>query len=490
MRISEERARTFGEVLTPSWMVHEMLNPLEDELSNFRRILDLCAGPGAFISSILRRLLNGVEDPEILPIISRLYAIELLPDNLNSCKEQLCDILKEFGVSAERREMAEVIFEHNLVQRDVLISPITEMELPVWDETLLRAAPDARAVENTYKLQTVTPDFFDYIISNPPYQKNISGSDEDNRLRNHSKATPIYQHFFNLMRELNPKFFSIIMPAKWYTGGWGLNAWRETVISDKRIRLMYDYRDSNVIFPGTEVNGGICWLLWDRENTETPTVRQFNRKGELFADEVRPLQVPGSDFFIRDHYAQSILDKVGSFQLDEDQRFSSLMLPTTPFGIASNFTDYQLEESDEANVLLYYIKKKEYWVRPDQVTANSSQVDSWKVFLSLSYNQHSPQIINQPAVYGPGTICTHSYVAITGFDSQQEAENCVSYMKTKFFRFLAHQLKISPIATKQVYRLAPIQDWSKTWTDAELYAQYGLNESEQAHIEKTISAML
>jgi site-specific DNA-methyltransferase (adenine-specific) len=490
MRISEERARTFGEVLTPSWMVHEMLSPVEKELPHFRRILDLCSGPGAFITSILRRLLSGVEPNEVLPVVSRLYAIELLPDNLLACREQLHAVLEEFGVTPQQRVLADVIFDQNLIQRDVLISPMAEMELPVWNEALLREAPDTQAVANAHTVQAVTPDFFDYIISNPPYQKNISGSDENNRLRNHSKATPIYQHFFNLMRELNPRFFSIIMPAKWYTGGWGLNTWRETVISDVRIRIMYDYRDSNIIFPGTEVNGGICWLLWDRENTETPRVKQFNRKGELFADEVRPLQVPGSDFFIRDHYAQSILDKIGSFQLEENQRFSSLLLPTTPFGIASNFTDYRTGRSDEANILLYYIKKKEYWVRPEQVTTNSSQLDSWKIFLSLSYNQHSPQIINQPAVYGPGAVCTHSYVAITGFHSQQEAENCVSYMKTKFFRFLAHQLKISPIATKQVYRLAPIQSWSKPWTDAELYVQYGLDKNEQAHIEKTISPML
>ena len=489
MRISEERARTFGEVLTPSWMVHEMLKPVEEELPKFRRILDLCAGPGAFISSILRRLLNDLDHAELLPSLSRLYAIELLPDNLAACKEQMHAILEEFGVSDEQRQLADVIFEKNLIQRDVLTSPITEMKLPVWDIELLRTA-QARDIEKVYVLQPVTPDFFDYIISNPPYQKNISGSDEDNRLRNHSKATPIYQHFFNLMKELNPRFFSIIMPAKWYTGGWGLNVWRESVISDKRIRILHDYRDSNVIFPGTEVNGGICWLLWDRENTGTPTVKQFNRKGELFADEIRQLQVPGSDFFIRDHYAQSILDKIGSFRLEEDRRFSSIILPTTPFGIASNFADYQTEWSDESNVKLYYIKKKEYWIRPDQVTANSSHVKSWKIFLSLSYNQHSPQIINQPAVYGPGTVCTHSYVAITGFESQQEAENCVTYMKTKFFRFLAHQLKISPIATKQVYRLAPIQDWSKTWTDEELYSKYGLDTQEQAHIEQTISAMV
>jgi hypothetical protein len=490
MRISEERARKFGEVLTPSWMVHEMLKPVEEELLDFHRILDLCAGPGVFISSILRRLLDKAQPDDILPAVSRLYAIELLPDNLLACRKQLQAVLEEFGATFEQRALADVIFDQNLIQRDVLISPIAEMQLPVWNETLLQAALDTQAVENAYTVQAATPTFFDYIISNPPYQKNISGSDEDNRLRNHSKATPIYQHFFNLIRELNPRFFSIIIPAKWYTGGWGLNAWRETVISDTRIRIMHDYRDSNVIFPGTEVNGGICWLLWDRENTETPTIKQYNRKGELFADEVRPLQVPGSDFFIRDHYAQNILDKVGSFQLEENKRFSSLLLPTTPFGIASNFTEYQTERSDEANILLYYIKKKEYWVRPEQVTANSSQVDSWKIFLSLSYNQHSPQIINQPAVYGPGAVCTHSYVAITGFRSQQEAENCVSYMKTKFFRFLAHQLKISPIATKQVYRLAPIQSWSKPWTDAELYTQYKLDENEQAHIEKTISSML
>lgn len=498
MRVSEERARSFGEVLTPTWMVEEMLTPLAEAVAAPSKLfLDLCAGPGAFIVNALEQRLNAVSPYASLRHYVRclvsMYAIELLADNISALKVNLLTVVRESTphlASSDRSKLlriAEQIYNVNVIQADVLTEQIM---IPIWQvETLGTTAWDENAISSLFTLAPLEDVSFSVIISNPPYQKNVSGSTEDARLRNHSKALPIYHKFYDFARNLNPELMCFIMPAKWYTGGWGLDAWRVSVLEDIHVAQISDYRDSGHIFEGTEVNGGICWILRDLNHEGETQVKRHDRSGALVSDVSRPLLEPGADFFVRDEQALSILRKVGSFNLDEHNRFSSMILGTTPYGLNSNFKDYAESQDTEHPVQLFYIKERKFWIRPEQVTRNADTVDSWKVFLSLSFNQHSPQIIGKPHIFGPGVVCTHSYVAIPGFSSESEALNCTSYMKTKFFRFLAGQLKISPIATRNVYRLIPIQDWSVGWTDEKLFMAYGFSEEEIKYIEQRISTM-
>ena len=50
-------------------------------------------------------------------------------------------------------------------------------------------------------------------------------------------------------------------------------------------------------------------------------------------------------------------------------------------------------------------------------------------------------------------------------------------------------LKNTPGACKQVYRFVPIQDFSRSWNDLDLYAKYNLNNNEIAFIETMIKPM-
>lgn len=490
MKISEERARDFGEVLTPEWVVADMLPStlIQSSLAGEGKFLDLCSGPGAFITHVLKEQLNNLSDREdkvaVLNILSNLYGIELLEDNVDTCYELMLEIVSNHFSNSKMDiffiTTVSNILQENLIHADVLTE---EILVPVR-EPWITVAQSNRAV-----LTPISEVHFNIIASNPPYQKNISGSTTGSRLRNHSKATPVYHKFFDYARNLNPDYISFIMPAKWYTGGWGLDKWRVSVLQDTRIEKLVDYRDSHTIFPTTEVNGGICWLLWNGQHAGDALVTRYDREGELIASMKRPLLEEGANFFVRDEQALSILRKVKSFQLSEEESFTSQILGTTPYGFASNFKDYSETKTADKNIKLFYIKLKEYWVSRSQVTANRDQVKGWKIFLSLSYNQHSKQIIGVPHIYGPNTVCTHSYLSIVGFAGKKEAENCTSYMRTKFFRFLAGQLKISPIATRQVYRLIPRQDWGKTWTDEELYKKYGFTSEEIEYIGNKISNM-
>jgi hypothetical protein len=503
MRTTDERARKFGEVLTPKWMVQNMLTSFTDSIMLADKpCLDLCAGQGAFISFMLELQLNNLRKQknteqniillELFHNMSKLIAIELQEDNRNIMLTRLKQMVEEFLLEQDIKNQETVLFyveqilQLNLIQANILTD---EIKIPIYSRTQF-----SNHIQNglnkplTVEYKSIENIDWYLIVSNPPYQKNISGSTEDKRLRNHSKATPVYQFFIDWARLQEPDNLVFIVPSKWMQGGWGLDKWRLTMLSDTHIKKLVDYRDPTTVFEKTEVNGGICWFWWCKDYTGDCEITRYNKAGDLVSTISRPLLETGADFYVRDEQAISILKKIGSFHLKEEESFTNIILGTTPFALRSNFKQYSLQKTTPTDLKLFYIKEKEYWVGRNFITNNEEFIGEWKIFLPLSYNQYSNRFIGKPHIYGADTVCTHSYLAIVGFKDRVEAENCVSYMQTKFFRFLVGQLKISPIATRRVYRLIPLQDWSKPWTDKELYSFYNFSQSEIKYIENLIPA--
>ena len=95
----------------------------------------------------------------------------------------------------------------------------------------------------------------------------------------------------------------------------------------------------------------------------------------------------------------------------------------------------------------------------------------------------------QPFYGEPDTICNQSYLVIGPFANKQECENAMSYIATKFFRFMVLQKKNAQHAMRGVYQLVPMQDFSKPWTDEELYEKYRISDSEIAFIDSMIKPM-
>ena len=73
--------------------------------------------------------------------------------------------------------------------------------------------------------------------------------------------------------------------------------------------------------------------------------------------------------------------------------------------------------------------------------------------------------------------------------TKEEAENVISYIKTRFFRFLVLFKKNTQNAARGVYQFVPLQDFSEPWTDEKLYKKYNLSEEEIAFIESMIRPM-
>ncbi len=343
---------------------------------------------------------------------------------------------------------------------------------------------------------------FDVIIGNPPYQLDDGGHG--------TSATPIYQLFVEQAKKLEPRYLSLVIPARWFAGGKGLDEFRENMLTDNRTRVIHDYLLVGDAFPGVAIQGGILYFLWDEEhpgNCEVVT----HYEGKVMSSAARPLLESGSDVFIRYNEAVPILKKIiaveggdrGSVLLPENKRFMNLVSARKPFGLPTNFK--VRSEKRKGDVMAYWNGGPGFkqggvgWVSRDDLTEGIELIDKWKVFIGGAYGDRGgggasrdsfpKAVLGRPFVGEPGSVSTETYICIGPCKSEAEAKNVISYIACKLTRFLVMLHKPSQHATKKVYTFVPKQVFSKPWSDEKLYAKYGLTKKEIEFVEWMIRPM-
>jgi site-specific DNA-methyltransferase (adenine-specific) len=330
---------------------------------------------------------------------------------------------------------------------------------------------------HTDKPQNIFNMKFDVIIGNPPYQLNDGGGTG-------SSAKPIYHHFIEQAKKLNPRYLSMIIPARWYSGGKGLDDFRSTMLKDQRIKHLIDYMDSRECFPGVDIAGGICYFIWEREYKGVCEVTTI-RKGEKLESK-RSL----SEFetFVRDNIAVSIINKIQSHNAEF---LDSIVSSRMPFGLNSKVRP---SKTGDLDLISSGGRGK---ISSKEVTSGFQYIDKWKVLLSKASTDHGGQpdkegkrkIFSKVEVMPPNTICTESYLVVGSYSSQNEAENMVAYLKTKFCRFLVSTILLTQNITKSKFIFVPNLDMNQFWNDETLYEKYKLTSEEIHFIETSIREM-
>jgi site-specific DNA-methyltransferase (adenine-specific) len=344
---------------------------------------------------------------------------------------------------------------------------------------------------HTQKPEEIFKMKFDVIVGNPPYQLDTGGFGR--------QAKPIYQLFVQQAKKLKPRFLTMIIPSRWFAGGMGLDEFRESMLSDNRLRSIDDYLSASDAFPGVGLKGGVCYFLWERDNPGPCRVTTHFKDWPI-STVSRPLLEKGVDVFIRFNQGLTILKKVvavemgssESLDLPEAKKFMNLVSSIGAFGLDSTFRG---KEQKSGNNLKVYRNGGVGYIARSKITKERSVFDKWKVFIGRAApgtgnkDTYPHKIISTPFIGEPGSISSWTYMYIGPFDSKNQAESVLSYLACRLTRFLILLHKPSQDTTRKVYTFVPTQKWTKRWTDEDLYAKYGISASEIAFIEKVVRPM-
>lgn len=322
---------------------------------------------------------------------------------------------------------------------------------------------------------------FKAIVGNPPYQLMDGG--------NAASAKPIYNFFVKGGKSLHPKYLSMIMPARWYAGGKGLDDFREEMLNDDSIEKLVDFVNSADCFAGVNIAGGLCYFLRNNDYHGDCVIENKNANSHILS--IRR-KLNEHNVFVRSNVAVKILQKTALYK---EKNMSDVVFSRNTFNLASNVRGELLKQSQ---YLSLYSSEGISYIPQEMIPAEKLELaqNMYKVIVTYAMsggNKPSStgdyQILSSLSILERNEVCTETFLIIDTFEDYNNAKNLVSYMKTKFMRFLMLQALSSIHITKNSFQFVPLQDFSRPWTDADLYAKYNLTEDEIAYIEKMIKPM-
>lgn len=482
------------EVFTPPSVVNAMLDMLPQELFSDPNatFLDPACKSGVFLREIAKRLLDGLVEkiPELQERIDHIFHKQLFGIGITELTSLLarrsvyCSKYPNSVYSVSRFDDASGKIRFKRIQhrwKNGRCEWCGASEDQFGEKKREGLETHAYEFIHTGKLEEMFGMKFDVIIGNPPYQLAVNEGGKG------LGAIPIYQKFVQQALKLSPNYLTMIVPSRWFSGGVGLDSFRQQMLNDNHISKIVDFINSNDCFPGIDINGGVCYFLWDKAYSGMCNFTSINQNSTKTA--MRALNE--HDIFVRHNEAINIIHKV---QRLKEESLSVLVSSQTPFGLNSDVRGQSIQFHGSIRL---FSSKGISFIKREEVTRNSNWIDSYKVILPKVTTEHGGipdregkyKVLTPLRVIEGSEVCTQSYLVVGPFANQESAINAKKYIETKFVRFLLQQSLSSMNISKDKFRFVPIQSFNSALTDKELYAKYNLSADEIAFIESMIKPM-
>jgi site-specific DNA-methyltransferase (adenine-specific) len=477
------------EVPTPPRLARAMLDLLPERVwSNpDYKWLDPCCKSGAILREVAARLLVGLEkwQPDFAKRREHIFRNMLFGTAVTELTGQVVrrsvycshDASGEQSVVRFKYEGGNLPFvptlhdfgEDGTLTKCTVCGAPKELERGAGRENYAYAF-----IHGTYPTKEMSDMKFDVIVGNPPYQVDSDGN---------TRTKPVYQLFVERAIEANPRYVLMITPSRWFTGGLGLDDYRDCMIADRRLCAIVDNPKVFDCFAGVKIEGGVSYFLWDREhNGDCEFTTRID--GKSVSTVTRDLR-DGEGVLLRDNRAAGVIAKVTAKMTSSvEVEFG----PQVPFGLRTNFRHAKPKRFRGAIPVVFGLGVG--YVRRDQLERNHAWVDRWKVLVPMAFGDgqatEGSTVLGEPIALAPGSACTQTYFIAGMFDTREQTENYAHYLSTKFVRFLVLQRKATQHLTPDRFHFVPMLDMKRSWTDEKLYKKFGLTTEEREYIERSI----
>ena len=476
------------EVFTPPEIANAMIDMLPQELfeNPETTFLDPVCKSGVFLREIAKRLIKGLEKsiPDLQKRIdhifhNQLYGIGITElTSLLSRRSLYCSKYPNsiYSVSAFEDVQGNIRFKrtnHVWSKGKCLFCGASQSQYD-RDEKL-----ETHAYEfiHTLKPEEIFNMKFDVIIGNPPYQLDTAGAGR--------QAKPIYNLFIEQAKKLNPRYLTMIIPSRWFAGGFGLDTFRNNMLNDESIRKIVDFPNSADVFHGVDIAGGVCYFLWDRDNKGDCEVANIVNEKEY--SEVRKLNEFST--FVRSSQAVPIIRKVFSIEKPKET-LEQTVSPQRPFGLPTNY------EPKDSGIPCWFIQKigLKYASQSD-ISDTNKLLNKWKLLVPKAPIAGQTDFTKPVGFYydgntriaKPGECCTESWIVAGAFDTEEEVLSFKTYLFTKTVRFLLLQTVVSQDVLRNKFCFVPaLEKYEGTYTDKTLCERWNISSEEWDYIDSRI----
>lgn len=476
------------EVFTSPEIANKMLDSLPQELFSDPNttFLDPGCKSGVFLREIAKRLIDGLEAqmPDLQERLDHIFKKQLFGIAITELTSWLsrrslycskypnsiysvCKFPNSDGNIRYKR------IEHRWKSGKCVFCGASQSE---YDRT---KDLESHAYEfiHTLKGEEIFNMKFDVIIGNPPYQLETGGSGR--------QAKPIYHLFIEQAKKLNPRFITMIVPSRWFSGGFGLENFRKEMLNDESVRVIVDYPNSADVFQGVDIAGGVCYFLWDRDNKGE--CRVTNVIEGIEHTSIRKLNEYKT--FVRSSQAVPIIRKV--FEIEKPkQTMEETVSPQRPFGLPTNYAPLS------SGVPCWFIQRigKKY-AKKEDIIDNNNLLNKWKLLVPKAPIAGQTDFTKSVGFYydgntiiaKPGECCTESFIVAGAFDTEEEVLSFKSYLFTKTVRFLLLQTVVSQDVLRNKFCFVPaLEKYEGKYSDELLKERWHITEEEWTYIDSRI----